>query len=63
LENFDDDDDDVGISKAWESIRKNVKASATDSLGYYDLKQHKLWYDVECSKLLDQRKMTKLQLL
>jgi hypothetical protein len=40
LENFDDDDDDdddddLDINRAWESIPENMKASATDSLGYY----------------------------
>jgi hypothetical protein len=34
----DDDDDDVGINRAWGSIRQNVTASATDSLGYYEMK-------------------------
>jgi hypothetical protein len=42
LENLDDDDDDdnddVDISMAWESIGQHVKDSATDSLGYYDMK-------------------------
>jgi hypothetical protein len=47
--NDDDDDDDVYISRFWESIRENMKASAAESLGYYELKQHKLWFDEECS--------------
>jgi hypothetical protein len=33
------------------------------SLGYYDLKKHKPWFDEGCSKLLDQRKQVKLQRL
>jgi hypothetical protein len=37
--------------------------SAKESLGYYELKQHKPWYDEGCSKLLDQRKQAKLQWL
>jgi hypothetical protein len=45
LEDFDDDDDDddddVHISRPWESIRKNIEASATETPGYYELKQHK----------------------
>jgi hypothetical protein len=32
-------------------------------LGYYELKKHKLWFDERCSKLLDQRKLAKLQWL
>jgi hypothetical protein len=48
-ENLDDDDDGnyVDISRALESIRENVKASATESLHYYGLKQHKPWFNEE----------------
>jgi hypothetical protein len=49
--------------KAWESIRDSVTASGTDSVGYYELKQHKPWNDEMCSKLLDKRKQAKLQWL
>jgi len=31
-----DDDDDVDIKKAWECIRQNTKASATECLCYYE---------------------------
>jgi hypothetical protein len=47
LENLDDDDDDDGdddavdINRDWESTRENIKVSATESLGYYELKLHK----------------------
>jgi hypothetical protein len=41
----------VDISRVWEGIRENVKASATESLGYYGMKQHKPWLDDEWSKL------------
>jgi len=44
----------MDINRAWESIRKNVKAAAKDSPGYYELKQHKPWSEEESSKLLDQ---------
>jgi hypothetical protein len=33
--------DDVAISRTWESIKENIKASLAESLGYYELKQHK----------------------
>jgi hypothetical protein len=62
LENLDDDDD-VEISRTLECIRENIKASATDSLGCYELKQHKPWFYDECSKWLDERKQAKLQWL
>jgi hypothetical protein len=58
LENSDDGD--VDSSRAWESIRENPKASATECLFYYEMKQHELWFDEQCSKLLDRRKLAKL---
>jgi hypothetical protein len=30
--------DDVNIKRVWESIRVNMKVSATECLGYYELK-------------------------
>jgi hypothetical protein len=43
-------------------IRKNIKISAKESIGYFELKKHKPWHE-GCSKLLDQRKQAKLQWL
>jgi hypothetical protein len=48
-------DTEVEINSAWEMIRKNIKISAKESLGYFELKKHKPWFDEGCSKLLDQR--------
>jgi hypothetical protein len=42
---MDDDDDDVYVSRAWQSVRENIKALATGSLGYCELKQLKPWFD------------------
>jgi hypothetical protein len=36
---------------------------AKESLGYFELKKHKPWFDEGCSKLLDERKQAKLQWL
>jgi len=36
---------------------------STENLGYYELKQHKPWFDEERSKLLDQWKQAEVQLL
>jgi hypothetical protein len=41
LDDDDDDDDDLDINKALENIVENVKASATESLSYCELKQRK----------------------
>jgi hypothetical protein len=40
----------------WTSIgvRENIKVSALESIGNYELKQYKPLFDKECSKLLNQ---------
>jgi hypothetical protein len=60
---LEDLDTEVEINSAWETIRENIKISAKESLGYFELKNHKPWFDEGCSKLLDQRKEAKLQWL
>jgi hypothetical protein len=56
-------DESFDINNAWESFRENIKTSAKDNLGYQKLKHNKPWFDDDCSKLIDQRKQAKLQLL
>jgi hypothetical protein len=56
-------DADVEINSAWETITENIQISAKESLGYFELKKHKPWFDEGCSKLLDQRKQAKLHWL
>jgi hypothetical protein len=53
LENLDTK---VDVNEAWETMREYIKISAKVSLGYYELKNNKPWFDEGCSKLLDQRK-------
>jgi hypothetical protein len=48
-------DGNVDMNTAWENIRENIKASAKERLGHYEL-HHKPWFDDECSKLIDRRK-------
>jgi hypothetical protein len=45
LENLSDSE---GINTAWENIPENVKTSAKEIKGLYELKQHKPWFDEEC---------------
>jgi hypothetical protein len=42
---------EVDINKTWETIKENIKISAKESLGYYELKEHTLWFEEGCSKL------------
>jgi hypothetical protein len=60
LENLSDSED---INTAWDNIQENVKTSAKETLGLYDLKQHKPCFDEECLDFLDQSKQAKMQWL
>jgi hypothetical protein len=57
LENLDDE---VDSTTSWETIRENIKLLAKWSLGFYERKKHKPWFEEGCSKLLDERKQAKL---
>jgi hypothetical protein len=58
LENVSEDED---INGAWESIKENIKTSATESPSMQERKQYKPWFDEECLVILDQRKQAKTQ--
>jgi hypothetical protein len=45
-----------------ETVRENITILAKDSLGYYDLKKHKQWFN-KGSSLLNQMKEAELQWL
>jgi hypothetical protein len=45
LENLNESED---IDSAWENFKENIKTSDKESLGLYELKQHKPWFDEEC---------------
>jgi hypothetical protein len=60
---LEDLDTQVEINSVWETIRENIQISAKESLGYFEFKKHKPWFDEGCTKLLDQRKQAKLQWL
>ena len=56
LETWNDSED---MNRVWENIKENIKTSAKESLGLYELKQHKPWFYEGCLRLLDQRKEAK----
>jgi hypothetical protein len=60
LENLDAE---VDVNRMWVTIRQNIKISAEESPGYYELKKYMPWFNEGCSKLLNQRKQAKLQWL
>jgi hypothetical protein len=47
---LEDLDAEVEVNSTWETIRENIKISAKESLGDYELKEHKPWFDEGCSK-------------
>jgi hypothetical protein len=47
---LEDLDAGVEISSAWETIRENIKISAKESLGYFELKKREPWFDKGCSE-------------
>jgi hypothetical protein len=51
--------DSEGIKRAWDNTKENIKISPKESLGLYELKQYKSWFDEECLLFLDQRKQLK----
>ena len=60
MENLSDGE---GINRTWENITENIKTSAKESLGLYELKQHKPWFHEECVSFLYQKKQAKMQWL
>jgi hypothetical protein len=43
---------EVEINSAWETITENIKISAKESLGYFEMKKHKPWFDKGCSRFI-----------
>ena len=60
LENLSDSKD---INRAWNNNKENTKITAKRSLGLYELKQHKPWFDENCLRFSEQRKQAKMQWL
>jgi hypothetical protein len=56
-------DAEVDIDRCSETITENIKISGKNCLCYYELRNHKRWFNEGYSKLLGQRKQAKLQWL
>jgi hypothetical protein len=53
----------AGMYSARENIKDNIKISFKYCLLLHELKQHKVWFDEECSQFFDNRKQVKMQWL
>jgi hypothetical protein len=47
--NLETSDDEMDINSARKTIRENIKTIVKESLAYYELKNHKPWFDEGCS--------------
>jgi hypothetical protein len=45
---MEDLDIESEASTVWKTIRENINISAKGNIGYYELKQHKPWFDKGC---------------
>jgi len=48
LGNLNDSED---LNGDWENIKDNIKSSGIERICLYESKQHKPWFDEECSRL------------
>jgi len=55
--------DRKNINRSWKNIEENIRSSAKENLGLYELKQHQPLFAEECLYFLDQGKQTKTQCL
>ena len=63
LRTSNEDAGEVDINDTWENIRDNIKVEAGESIGYYQVKKKKPWFDEDCSKVGERRKQAKLKFL
>jgi hypothetical protein len=49
------------LVRTWKNIKENIKTSAKESLALYEMKQHKVRFDKECSRFLDEKEKDKMQ--
>ncbi|KAJ4441755.1 hypothetical protein ANN_11613 [Periplaneta americana] len=63
LESSDEVEKELHVNSAWKNIRDSIKISATQSIGYYETKKKKPWFDEDCCMVVERRKQAKLKFL
>ncbi|KAJ4437648.1 hypothetical protein ANN_17793 [Periplaneta americana] len=63
LPNFDEVEEELDVNSAWKNIRDNIKIAAEQSIGYYETKKKKPWFDEDCCMVVERRKQAKLKFL
>ena len=63
LESSDEVGKELDVNRVRENIRDNIKIAAEQSIGYYETKKKKPWFDEHCSIVAERRKQTTLKFL
>ncbi|KAJ4437152.1 hypothetical protein ANN_17287 [Periplaneta americana] len=63
LESSDDVEKELDVNSVWENIRDSIRIAAEQSIGYYETKKKKPWFDEDCCMVVERRKQAKLKFL
>ncbi|KAJ4447803.1 hypothetical protein ANN_09811 [Periplaneta americana] len=63
LESSDEVEKELDVNSVWENIRDSIKIAAEQSIGYYETKKKKPWFDEDCCMVVERRKQAKLKIL
>ncbi|KAJ4430619.1 hypothetical protein ANN_19208 [Periplaneta americana] len=63
LASSDEVEEELDVNSMWENIRDNIKIAAEQSIGYYETKKKKPWFDEDCCMVVERRKQAKLKFL
>ncbi|KAJ4427249.1 hypothetical protein ANN_24867 [Periplaneta americana] len=63
LESSDEVEKELDVNSVWENIRDRIKIAAEQSIGYYETKKKKPWFDEDCCMVVERRKQAKLKFL
>ncbi|KAJ4447122.1 hypothetical protein ANN_09122 [Periplaneta americana] len=59
----DEVEEELDVNSMWENIRDNIKIAAEQSIGYYETKKKKPWFDEDSCMAVERRKQAKLKFL
>ncbi|KAJ4442155.1 hypothetical protein ANN_12021 [Periplaneta americana] len=54
---------ELDVNSVWENIRDSIKIAAEQSIGYYETKKKKPWFDEDCCMVVERRTQAKLKFL
>ncbi|KAJ4444092.1 hypothetical protein ANN_05881 [Periplaneta americana] len=63
LGSFDEVEKELDVNSVWQNIRDSIKIAAEQSIGYYETKKKKPWFDEDCCMVVERRKQAKLKFL